>query len=56
MITCNGSQPRLRRSPTQSPYLKTLLQAARLPRTERTAADAPDPKPPTGIDCGPGTK
>jgi phospholipid/cholesterol/gamma-HCH transport system substrate-binding protein len=56
MITCNGSYLGygLADIPT-NPYLKTILQSIRTPRTDQLPAIAADPESPT-ISCGPVTK
>jgi phospholipid/cholesterol/gamma-HCH transport system substrate-binding protein len=56
MITCNGSSLGygIANVPT-NPYLKTILQSVRVPRTNQLPVIAADPSNPT-IFCGPGAK
>jgi phospholipid/cholesterol/gamma-HCH transport system substrate-binding protein len=52
MITCNGTN--LAKGITaESPYLKTIIEAARVPQAKEIPPIAPDPKSGTPYFCGP---
>jgi phospholipid/cholesterol/gamma-HCH transport system substrate-binding protein len=53
MITCNGASLGYGIA-SNSPYLKTLLQGGRIPRTNQLPVIPPDP--PSNIGCGPEAK
>jgi phospholipid/cholesterol/gamma-HCH transport system substrate-binding protein len=54
MITCNGSSLAYGVAGL-NPFIKTLVQAVRVPRVDQLPAIPPDPSTPT-ISCGPGAK
>jgi phospholipid/cholesterol/gamma-HCH transport system substrate-binding protein len=54
MITCNGSSLAYGVAGL-SPFVKTILQAVRVPRVDQLPAIPPDPTTPS-ISCGPGAK
>jgi hypothetical protein len=54
MITCNGSSLGYGVAGL-SPFVKTILQAVRIPRTNQLPAIPADPEVPA-ISCGPGAK
>jgi hypothetical protein len=54
MITCTGASLGYGIAQT-NPYIQTLLQGARIPRTNQLPVIPPDKSNPT-ISCGPGTK
>ena len=54
MITCNGASLGYGIA-SLNPYLKTLLQSARIPRTNQLPAIPADTATPA-IFCGPGAK
>lgn len=55
MITCTGSSLGYGIA-QESPYLKTLLQGGRIPRTNQLPVIPPDTAQNSQIGCGPGTK